>query len=181
MPAPVICAVCATGQHINLLREHRVHQRLFQSQLYLPPLRERTDDIPLLARHLVARHLKRDSVPDGFLTEETMRILQAQDWSGNVRQLANVMEHAMILSDGDQITPEDLPQRLTGASNSASAESGFTFGDQPRTLREMEDAMILHVLNRHAGDKPSAAKELGIALKTLYNRLHQLEERQQAS
>ena len=45
----------------------------------------------------------------------------------------------------------------------------------------MEDAMILHVLNRHAGDKPSAAKELGIALKTLYNRLHQLEERQQAS
>lgn len=178
--------VCATNRDLQEMvtegtfREDLVF-RVNTFEIHLPPLRERTDDIPLLARHLVARHLKRDSVPDGFLTEETMRILQAQDWSGNVRQLANVMEHAMILSDGDQITPEDLPQRLTGASNSASAESGFTFGDQPRTLREMEDAMILHVLNRHAGDKPSAAKELGIALKTLYNRLHQLEERQQAS
>ena len=178
--------VCATNRDLQEMvqegtfREDLVF-RVNTFEIHLPPLRERIEDIPLLAHHLVARHLKRESVADNFLTQETMEILKAQEWSGNVRQLANVMEHAMILSDGEQITPEDLPQRLTGASDAASADSGVAFGDQPRTLREMEDAMILHVLNRHGGDKPSAAKELGIALKTLYNRLHQLEERQQAS
>ena len=91
------------------------------------------------------------------------------------------MEHAVILSDGDAITPADLPQKLTAAAPAAAISSTQAIvDDTPRTLREMEDEMILHVLNKHEGDKPAAARELGIALKTLYNRLNQLEQRREA-
>lgn len=178
--------VCATNRDLQEMvdagtfREDLVF-RVNTFEIHLPPLRERADDIPDLALHLVARHLKRDSVPAEILAPETVNILKAQEWTGNVRQLANVMEHAVILSDGETITPEDLPANLTGrASNSTAKSSGPAFSSEPWTLREMEDQMILHVLDKHEGDKPSAAKELGIALKTLYNRLNQLEARKEA-
>jgi DNA-binding NtrC family response regulator len=98
--------------------------------------------------------------------------------------LANVLEHAVILSDGDRICAEDLPDsilRSSGRSGGTASESSqVSFGEGTRTLREMEDQMIQHVLDKHDGDKPAAAKELGIALKTLYNRLGQLESRREA-
>ena len=98
-----------------------------------------------------------------------------------MRELANVMEHSVILSDGQAITPDDLPESLARSSRTAARNpTSPVFDDQPRTLREMEDQMILHVLDRHDSDKPAAAKELGIALKTLYNRLSQLEIKRQA-
>ena len=178
--------VCATNRdlqemvHDGSFREDLVF-RVNTFEIHLPPLRERREDIPELARHLVARHLKRDSVPESFLTDATVELLKAHDWTGNVRQLANVMEHAVILSDGEPIRPEDLPRKLTDKSASAAPNrSAATFDGPPRTLREMEDDMIMHVLDKHEGDKPAAAKELGIALKTLYNRLNQLEERRNA-
>ena len=182
--------VCATNRDLQEMvadgtfREDLVF-RVNTFEIHLPPLRERKDDIPELARHLIARHQKRASAPDNILAAETLDILQAHEWSGNVRELANVLEHAVILSDGEEIKAEDLPDnilRSTGQSTSqAAAPSGtVAFSDEPRTLREMEDQMILHVLDKHQGDKPAAAKELGIALKTLYNRLAQLEERREA-
>ncbi|GAB5441106.1 MAG: sigma-54 dependent transcriptional regulator [Fuerstiella sp.] len=180
--------VCATNRDLQEMvnegsfREDLVF-RVNTFEIHLPPLRERREDIPQLARHLIARHLKRDTVPDELLTPETLKVLQSHDWSGNVRQLANVMEHAVILSDGNSIQPEDLPRKLQSAAGSAEstpAAGPVFFGDEPRTLRDMEDAMIVHVLDKHEGDKPAAAKELGIALKTLYNRLNQLEERRSA-
>lgn len=178
--------VCATNRDLQEMvadgsfREDLVF-RVNTFEIHLPPLRERRDDIPELARHLVARHLKRDSVPDSLLPQETINILKQQDWSGNVRQLANVMEHAVILSDGECVTPDDLPDHLTRNGPQTAADGGlFRFGDEPRTLREMEDQMIVHVLDKHDGDKPAAAKELGIALKTLYNRLSQLDTKREA-
>ncbi|MEZ6130634.1 MAG: sigma-54 dependent transcriptional regulator [Planctomycetaceae bacterium] len=183
--------VCATNRDLQEMvvagtfREDLVF-RVNTFEIHLPPLRERREDIPELARHLVARHLKRKSVPDSFLPQETLDVLKAQDWSGNVRQLANVMEHAMILCDGDVIRPEDLPAHLTrgsgGMSSPASGNSGqdVLFGDEPRTLRDVEDQLILHVMKKHNGDKPTVAAELGIALKTLYNRLSQMEEKREA-
>lgn len=178
--------VCATNRDLQEMvedgsfREDLVF-RVNTFEIHLPPLRERKDDIPNLALHLVARHLKRESVSPEILLPETVEILKNLEWSGNVRQLANVMEHAVILSDGEKITPDDLPQKLTGRSGVASgASTELPFGDQPMTLRDMEDKMIARVLSKHEGDKPAAAKELGIALKTLYNRLNQLESRKEA-
>lgn len=183
--------VCATNRDLQEMvvegtfREDLVF-RVNTFEIHLPPLRERREDIPELAQHLIARHLKRDSVPDSILAPETTEILKAQEWSGNVRQLANVLEHAAILSDGITIKPEDLPTHLTANGSVSPATATVATAGQPAfattamTLREMEDQMILHVLNKHDGDKPTAAKELGIALKTLYNRLSQLEERREA-
>lgn len=182
--------VCATNRDLNdmvaegTFREDLVF-RVNTFEIHLPPLRERTDDIPALAQHLVCRFLKRDNVPQDMILPETMAILQAQEWSGNVRQLANTLEHAVILSDGEHIRPEDLPQRLnqTVAKTTSPDQGGNSLFDAnvPITLREMEDRLVWHVFQKHEGDKPAAAKELGIALKTLYNRLNQLEEKRAAS
>lgn len=180
--------VCATNRDLQEMvnegtfREDLVF-RVNTFEIHLPPLRERREDIPELALHLIARHLKRETVPESMLAPETVEILKAQEWTGNVRQLANVLEHAAILSDGKCILPTDLPQNISRGSTgqtTAVATSSFSLPNEPKTLRDMEDQMILHVLKKHDGDKPSTAKELGIALKTLYNRLSQLEERREA-
>jgi DNA-binding NtrC family response regulator len=97
----------------------------------------------------------------------------SHEWSGNVRELANALEHAVILSDGKTILPEHLPASVTGiGARSPSLGSSLASG-QGKTLREIEMDVIHQVLDKHAGDKPKAAHELGIALKTLYNKLNQ--------
>lgn len=182
--------VCATNRDLQdmvadgTFREDLVF-RVNTFEIHLPPLRERREDIPTLARHLIARHLKRDTeqVSDSILAPETIAVLESHEWSGNVRELANVLEHAVILSDGECVTPDDLPQSLTSQATSAKGAGPVVaslVGSEPRTLREMEDQMILEVLDKHSGDKPAAARELGIALKTLYNRLSQMESKRDA-
>ncbi len=183
--------VCATNRELQqMVQEGRFREDLYfrinTFEIYLPPLRERLDDIPQLALHLIARHLKRDVVFPEMLPAETIRVLQSHRWPGNIRELANVLEHALILSDGQAIHPADLPRslqksssqepavpELTGTIPFAGSGPGVVPGE-PRTLRQMEEEMILRVLEKYHGDKPQAAKELGIALKTLYNRLSQM-------
>ena len=194
--------VCATNRELQqMVQEGNFREDLFfrinTFEIYLPPLRERLDDIPELARHLLARHLRKDSLPANMLPPETIRLLQCHPWPGNVRELANVLEHAAIISDGQSIRPDDLPRsvhktpntnseiplaRNQAASHSSqntssqvAAPPAANLSTEPRTLRQMEEEMILRTLDKYHGDKPLAAKELGIALKTLYNRLSQIE------
>ncbi len=182
--------VCATNRELQqMVAEGTFREDLFfrinTFEIYLPPLRERLDDIPGLALHLIARHLKRESISPEMLPPDTIKLLQSHHWSGNVRELANVLEHAVILSDGKTIKPEDLPRSISrkptaGASAPATTANAPVISSEPKTLREMEEEMILRVLDKYAGDKPKAAKELGIALKTLYNRLSQMEQQRHA-
>ncbi|MCA9065153.1 MAG: sigma-54-dependent Fis family transcriptional regulator [Planctomycetaceae bacterium] len=185
--------VCATNRDLqHMVAEGTFREDLFfrvnTFEIYLPPLRERLDDIPSLALHLIARHLKRDAVSAEMLPDATIRRLKTHHWSGNVRELSNVLEHAVILSDGGPISPEDLPRSVSSSRPPAAAsapDSGptivpFTTQAEPMTLREMETRMILASLDKHNGDKPAAAKELGIALKTLYNRLNQIDAERSA-
>lgn len=189
--------VCATNRELQQMVQNGSFRedlffRINTFEIYLPPLRERLDDIPELARHLLARHLRKDIVPTDFLPPETIRLLQSHPWPGNVRELANVLEHAVILSDGQCIRPEDLPRSIqrgrVHAGDAAVGRHASASGTMPttaapsvvaeteaRTLRQMEEEMILRVLDKHHGDKPQAARELGIALKTLYNKLGQIE------
>ena len=184
--------VCATNRDLQEMvtdgtfREDLVF-RVNTFEIHLAPLRERPEDIPELSRHLIARYQKRDinQVPESVLSPETLAALQTHEWSGNVRELANVLEHAVILADGDIIMPDDLPRSLSGnaaarVTSTATVPMMSLVTDEPRTLREMEDQMILRVLDKHEGDKPATAKELGIALKTLYNRLNQMDARRDA-
>lgn len=183
--------VCATNRPLQtMVDEGTFREDLFfrvnTFEIQLPPLRERKEDIPDLAKALIARHLKRPACPPGLLSPATLELLKNHEWSGNVRELANALEHAVIMSDGQQITPEDMPQmvqqqtrRNRRTESVAAAETPVATSlpaaadDRAQTLREMEIAMIHKVLDKHSGDKPRAALELGIALKTLYNKLNQ--------
>jgi DNA-binding NtrC family response regulator len=127
-----------------------------------------------------------------LLTPEAIDVLLDYDWPGNVRELLNVMEHAYILAGGGAITPEHLPHTVRvpasepltlplkptpSGTTALSAPAPLpTSGPGPRTLREIEMEHVLKVLEKHNRNKPAAAAELGISLKTLYNKLNQLEE-----
>jgi DNA-binding NtrC family response regulator len=174
--------VCATNRDLQtMVREGTFREDLFfrvnTFEIHLPPLRERKGDIPDLARHLIARHMKRSEVRPDILTPEAVEALLEHPWHGNVRELANALEHAVILADGAPIAPEDLPTSITrrpGAGSPVAAAGKFSIAMFPRpmTLREIEMEVIHQVLDKHRGDKPKTATELGIALKTLYNKLN---------
>src|SRR5262249_33662427 len=158
-------------------------------------------DIPSLARHLLARIARRplEQVAE-LLTPEAIDVLLEHDWPGNVRELANIMEYAHIISGGQRVTPDHLPQRIrmpgsrpraaaTAAAPAttipfepaaASASPPAPVRSGPRTLEEVEMEHILQVLAKHNGHKVSAAAELGISLKTLYNKLNKEEQRRAA-
>ncbi len=170
--------VCATNRNLqDLVEEGTFREDLFfrvnTFEVQLPPLRDRRDDIPELAQTLIARHVRRPQAPEGMLTPAVIAALQQHEWSGNVRELANALEHALILSDGQTIAVEDLPLSITRKSRRLRIQGDHTDGERPKTLREIEMEVILQTLERHAGDKPRTALELGIALKTLYNKLNQ--------
>lgn len=178
--------LCATNRDLRAMIERDefredLYFRINTFEIRLPALRERREDIPELARHLLSRAARRplDQVAE-LLTPEAIDTLLEHDWPGNVRELANVMEHAFILSGGGAILPEHLPQsvrhpRRISTAGSASA-SGACSPPPARTLREIEMEHLLRVLEKHGGNKPAAAAELGISLKTLYNKLNQLQE-----
>ena len=178
--------VCATNRNLlDMVEKGDFREDLFfrvnTFEIPLPPLRERKADLPELARALVTRHLKRNTLPEGMLTPELLGALEQHDWNGNVRELANALEHALILSDGKSLRREDLPASVLGKSVrkrvptavSAGPGEARTLSDRPKSLREIEMEAIFEALERNGGDKPRTAAELGIALKTLYNRLNQ--------
>lgn len=177
--------VCATNRNL----EDMVHEGTFREDLFfrvntfeirLPALRDRKDDIPLLAEFLVARHLKKGANLDTILEPETLAILRSHEWTGNVRELANAIEHAVILSGGGTIQPQHLPMSVSKRTSQGDKPFLVTNFPHPLTLREIEMEVILQTLDKYDGDKPKTSEELGIALKTLYNKLNQYEAQAQA-
>ncbi len=177
--------VCATNRPLaDMIAEGSFREDLFfrinTFEVPLPALRDRKADIPALAQALLTRHLKGRRVPEGLLSQETCELMAQYDWPGNVRELANALEHAVILSDGQTIFPDDLPGNLRAQQTPNPRRelpvSEMELPDvaaKPTTIHAMERELILASLARHGGDKPKTAAELGIALKTLYNKLNQ--------
>jgi DNA-binding NtrC family response regulator len=170
--------VCATNRSLDeMVRDGTFREdlmyRINTFEILLPPLRDRLDDIPILAEHLLRRFVPKTAPAGGpLLSPEAVEHLQKHHWPGNVRELANVLEHASILCESLPITIEDLPRRFRARENAAppAGELGVI------TLHDLELRAIRESLERHGGDKPAAARELGISLKTLYNKLNQMEE-----
>jgi two-component system NtrC family response regulator len=149
--------------------------RINTFEIHLPALRERIEDIEQLARHMVLRFRKGARPEDDLFTPEAIRVLSEHSWPGNVRELANVIEHATILCDAGPIGAEHLPHKFDARRlRSAVAATGSlkAVGSAPQTLREIEMQVIYQTLERLGGNKPKAAEELGISLKTLYNKLN---------
>jgi two-component system NtrC family response regulator len=143
--------------------------RINTFEIHLPSLRERSGDIEALAEHLFRRFRPGLKPNEQLFTPEAVELLSRHSWPGNVRELANVIEHATILCDEPPITPDHLPQRFD--SRKAAASKVRISG--PISLRDLEMQAIYDALERHDGNKPEAAEELGISLKTLYNKLNQ--------
>ena len=145
--------------------------RINTFEINLPPLRDRLEDLPELATHLIKRFSNVPAQDESRLVSpDFLERLTHHSWPGNVRELANVIEHASILSDSLPLTPRDLPNNFEARSTQTPQLS--TLG--PMSLREMEMQAIEQSLTRHGGNKPKAAEELGISLKTLYNKLNQV-------
>jgi DNA-binding NtrC family response regulator len=148
--------------------------RINTFEINLPSLRERREDVPSLAEHLLARAAK--GKPTGGIAPSAVSALTRYDWPGNVRELANVMEHAHILAGTDAITADHLPSQLSRASSSSSGVEALAAADRVLSLHDIEMQYICKVLERNHGNKPETARQLGISLKTLYNKLNALQE-----
>ncbi len=170
--------ICATNRDLSAMvaagefRED-LWFRVNTFEIALPSLRERVEDIPILARHLATRFGAPRGSDDEIFSPEAMEALMEHSWPGNVRELANVIEHALILCDAMPIRPEHLPQRFL-ARTAASIPFQQAASAETLNLRDLEMRAIQESLDRHAGNKPKAAEELGISLKTLYNKLNQI-------
>ena len=184
--------LCATNRDLRaLIKDDQFREDLYfrinTFEIRLPSLRERRQDIPDLARHLLSRAARRpiEQVKD-LISPEAVDVLLEHDWPGNVRELANVMEHAFILAGGDQIVPENLPSHIKAVcppppSLALTPRPSANPAPGSRTLREIEMEHVLRVLEKHGGNKPAAAAELGISLKTMYNKLNQLQEERKSA
>jgi two-component system NtrC family response regulator len=182
--------ICATHRDLEAMvragefREDLLF-RINTFEITVPPLRDRLDDIPAIVDHLVRRNRPQLPVRAEVMDAGALTILAAHEWPGNVRELANVVEHALVLCDELPLAVEHLPGRLAGLQpRPAGAAAPLPTPNrppeppqlpQPKTLREMEIEAILEGLERNAGNKPRTAEELGISLKTLYNKLHQIQ------
>ncbi len=169
--------VCATHRRLEQMVEDGEFRqdlmfRVNTFEIHLSPLRERAEDIPLLAAHLLKRFRPHIRNGDVLFTPEAMEKLQQHEWPGNVRELANAVEHASILCDELPIGPEHLPDRF-GVRRQLRFDAPAANLSAPITLRELEMQAIYQSLERNGGNKPKTAEELGISLKTLYNKLNQ--------
>jgi DNA-binding NtrC family response regulator len=135
--------------------------RLNTVEIVLPPLRDRGEDLPLLAAFFLERHARRYRKTLGGFDAEAMRMLLAHPWPGNVRELDHAIERAVLLAPGDEIRAADLGLRAAEGAG----------GLDQLTLDEVERELIRRALRRHEGNVSEAAKALGLSRSALYRRL----------
>ncbi len=165
--------VCATHRDLRKLiaddkfRED-LYYRLNVVQIDSPPLRERRDDIPGLAKHIIGKLAGRRGVEAPVIEPDAIRALCAYRWPGNVRELSNVLERAMIFADDGVIEASHLPVEIDGTDSSPSLELRDAVAD-------FERRHIAKVLRQCDGNREQAASKLGLSPATLYRRLDRLD------
>ncbi len=158
--------VCATNQNLEKMVEsgefrEDLYYRVNVFSIYLPPLRERRSDIPVLAQHFLHRFQTHPSRPISEISPEAMDVLVRYDWPGNVRELANAIERAMVIGKPPAIKPEDLPFQLERATETPGGDS----------LADLEKAHIARILERTDWNISRAADILKIDRATIYNKI----------
>jgi transcriptional regulator with PAS, ATPase and Fis domain len=150
--------------------------RLNVVSLRIPPLRERRDDVPMLARHFLQAQSDLYGEPEKSIADEAGALLLRYRWPGNVRELSNVMEHAYVLCAGCLIGPEDLPQRVRTAVAEDRAAGRFAGegGADSLMLVDVERRAIAEALKRTKFNKAAASRMLGINIQRLNRRISRL-------
>ncbi len=158
--------ICATNQSLEeLMAAQKFRQdfyyRINVLSIDLPPLRERREDIPLLAQHLLEKYSLQMNRPFREISPEAMDLLLSYGWPGNVRELANALERAMVIGRTSVIRADDLPIRDSSPTGMAAVDS----------LADMERLHIKNILERTGGNVKQSARILGIDRATLYNKI----------
>jgi two-component system response regulator HydG len=167
--------LAATNQDLKV----RVEEKAFREDLFyrlnvfgivVPPLRDRREDIPRLAEHLLARIAEENGTHPKRLSPAALKGLLAFRWPGNVRQMRNALETATLVCQGDEIGPGDLPTEVTQGVLPPSSPEPIPL-PASRTLTEIERDAIREALAKTGGNKTQAAKILGIGLRTLHRKV----------
>jgi DNA-binding NtrC family response regulator len=156
-----------------------LYHRVYVFPLMLPPLRERREDIPVLAAHFARQVAEQNSWKTKTFSAEAIEELENYAWSGNVRELRNVIERVLLLSAGDAIQASDvrlaLPQaRLAGGTSDGTAASASATGPLAERSAHFERNTILEELKRHGNHMTNTAKALGLERSHLYKKCQQL-------
>lgn len=187
MPVSVDVRIIATT-NANLLE--RIEEKTFRSDLYyrlnvipvkIPPLRERTGDIMLLADHFLKKYSEINEKETPLLTDPAKELLNSHSWPGNVRELENIIERAVLISQNGRILPQDLLMDAGQARRvSPKSEDKEIFqlcqeidAGAENTLKEMEKKMIFSTLDRVNWNKTKASRILGISVRTMRNKLNE--------
>ena len=182
-PVPVDVRVIATSnrdieQQINAEKfREDLYYRLNIIPFYLPPLRERGNDIPLLVDHFIAKYNRIEDKRVKGLTDEALDTLKQMPWKGNIRELENIVERSVLVCRDEWIKGTDL---ISGSARKAEKQQpghGFPSG----SLKEIEKKVIFQALDRTKGNRTHAAEILGISVRTLRNKLNEYREKMAAS
>ena len=169
-----------------------LYHRLNVITIELPPLRERSEDIPLLARHFLRQAAEDMGLEEKYLLPETIQALQKKAWPGNVRQLQNLCQQLCVMAPGEQILPEDLPARLSEKNQEGEAGDSWSVALRNWTQKallngqtdlmteargEMEKIIFDCALEHTGGKRVEAARLLGLGRNTLTRKLRELEDK----
>ena len=162
----------------NIDLEEAIRNQRFRSDLFyrlnvfpivIPPLRERKEDIPLLAHHFLEIYKKKSKKLIIGISDDAMKLLKTYDWPGNIRELENITERAVITCTRKVVTVDDLPKNIIDSvKKETDSRIVVEIGS---TMDDVEKRMITETLSYTRGDKKHAAEILGITRKTLYRKL----------
>ena len=155
-----------------------LYYRLKVLEIHLPPLRERIEDIPYLVYHFMDKFNKENNLNITNIVPEAMEQLQKYHWPGNIRELENKIEQAIVMADGDTLYPRHFSSEIqkihiNGTINDRSSNKDVIQMEVGSSLREMEKELIVRTLNKVAGNKTKAAEILGIGTRTLYRKIEE--------
>jgi len=142
--------------------------RLQVFQIPLPPLRERREDIPMLVQHFLDKFSRESAKRVTGVEPQAMEVLRGHDWPGNIRELRNTLERAVILCETELLTPDHLPPEMAGKG----PDRHLFRVAHGMTLDSLEKEYILASLKRNGNNKARTAEMLGVSEKTLYNKLN---------
>ncbi|HVX93660.1 MAG TPA: sigma 54-interacting transcriptional regulator, partial [Polyangia bacterium] len=169
--------VAATNQDLRAaVREGRFREDLYYRlnviAVPIPPLRDRREDVPLLAEHFLQLYATRNGRRLAGFSRAALELLQRYEWPGNVRELENTVERAVVLCRGTSIEADDLPPEVRSGAGTLSDGRSLTFA-VGTPLEEIERRVIHATLAHVGGDKRVCAQLLGIATRTIYRRLEE--------
>ncbi|HEY5995568.1 MAG TPA: sigma-54 dependent transcriptional regulator, partial [Candidatus Deferrimicrobiaceae bacterium] len=145
--------------------------RLNILKLSLPPLRERISDIPALAAHFLSKHGEKGIPPVREISKEAMRLMMRYGWPGNIRELASVVERAVVLAETGVITPEELPPELCDEGGAGGAQRAFELPPQGIDFESVEEGLLRQAVERSGGVHTRGAELLRMSYKTYIYRL----------